>query len=83
MADSAYVTRLDPGAFGRMFLDLSQHKGVDTRRVGIDADAHMGIYFGTHAAVGHEFSYLRAGSAASRMRPVDLPLELTCRETAS
>ena len=36
--------------------------------VGIDADAPTGIYFVTHGAHGHEFSYLRRGSAAARMR---------------
>ena len=41
-----------------------------------DPDAPTGIYFVTHGVGGHEFSYLRAGSAASRMRPADLPLEV-------
>jgi 2-dehydro-3-deoxygluconokinase len=34
------------------------------------------VYFVTHGAQGHAFSYLRAGSAASRMRPADLPKDL-------
>ena len=46
-------------------------EGVDTRGVAIDAEAPTGVYFVTHGAHGHEFSYLRAGSAASRMRPDD------------
>ena len=33
------------------------------RGVAIDADAATGVYFVTHGAQGHEFSYLRAGSA--------------------
>ncbi len=33
-------------------------------------------YFVTHGAHGHEFAYLRAGSAASRMRPETLPHEI-------
>ena len=44
--------------------------------MGTDSDAPTGIYFVTHGDRGHEFSYLRAGSAASRMRPADLPLEV-------
>jgi len=72
-AATAYVTRLGNDAFGRKFLSLWQREGVDTSGVGIDADANTGIYFVTHGAGGHEFSYLRAGSAASRMRPTDLP----------
>src|SRR5256885_8835940 len=46
------------------------------RSVGTDSDAPTGIYFVTHGDRGHEFSYLRAGSAASRMRPADMPLDL-------
>jgi 2-dehydro-3-deoxygluconokinase len=75
-ATTAYVTRLGDDAFGRRFIDLWQREGVDSSGVAIDGDANTGIYFVTHGAAGHEFSYLRAGSAASRMRPADLPLEV-------
>jgi 2-dehydro-3-deoxygluconokinase len=73
-ATTAYITRLGDDAFGRKFLALWQRERVDASGVAIDADASTGIYFVTHGASGHEFSYLRAGSAASRMRPSDLPL---------
>jgi 2-dehydro-3-deoxygluconokinase len=73
-ARTAYVTRLGDDAFGRMFLELWRREGVDARGVAIDADAPTGIYFVTHGAKGHEFSYLRTGSAAARMRVSDLPL---------
>jgi len=75
-ARTAYVTRLGDDAFGRMFLDLWRGESVDTSGVAVDAAAHTGVYFVTHGASGHVFSYLRAGSAASRMQPDDLPLEL-------
>ncbi len=75
-ARTAYVTRIGDDEFGRMFLALWQAEGVDTRGVAIDPQAHTAVYFVTHAPQGHVFSYLRAGSAASRMRPEDLPLEL-------
>jgi len=75
-ARAAYITRLGDDAFGRMFLELWRREGVDASGVGIDADAPTGIYFVTHGARGHEFSYLRSGTAASRMRPADLPLDL-------
>src|SRR5580704_12474197 len=68
----AYMTRLGDDTFGRLFLELWKREHVDVRAVGIDASAHTGVYFVTHGASGHEFSYLRAGSAASRMRPVDI-----------
>ena len=77
-ARSAYVTRLGDDAFGRMFLDLWRREGVDASGVAIDADAPTGMYFVAHGAKGHEFSYRRAGSAASRMRAVDLPLSVIC-----
>ena len=69
----AYATRLGNDAFGRMFVDLWTREGVDTSGVAFDAEAPTGVYFVTHGANGHEFSYLRAGSAASRMRPEQLP----------
>ncbi len=71
-----YVTRVGNDAFGRMLLDLWRQEQVDTRGVAVDADAPTGVYFVTHGPQGHEFSYLRAGSAASRLRPDTLPLDL-------
>lgn len=68
-----YVTRLGSDAFGRLFVDLWTREGVDTSGVAFDPEAPTGVYFVTHGAQGHEFSYLRAGSAASRMRPELLP----------
>jgi len=75
-ARTAYVTRVGDDEFGRMFLALWKAEGVDTRGVGIDPQAHTAVYFVTHGPQGHVFSYLRAGSAASRMRPEDLPADL-------
>ena len=68
-ARTAYLTRLGNDAFGQALLDLWQHEGVHTAAVERDAEHPTGIYFVTHGAAGHEFSYLRAGSAASRMTP--------------
>jgi 2-dehydro-3-deoxygluconokinase len=70
------MTRLGEDEFGRQFLDLWREEGLNTTGVGIDSDAHTGVYFIHYGAQGHVFSYLRAGSAASRMRPEHLPLEL-------
>jgi 2-dehydro-3-deoxygluconokinase len=75
-ARTAYVTRLGEDAFGRMFIDLWGRESVDVSGVGRSADAPTGIYFVTHGAHGHEFSYLRTGSAAAGMRPGDLPLDV-------
>jgi len=73
-ARAAYVTRLGDDEFGRLLLGLWRGEGVDATGVGLDPDAPTGIYFVTHGARGHEFTYRRTGSAASRMRPADIPL---------
>lgn len=75
-ARSAYFTRLGDDEFGRLFLELWAEEGVDASGVGIDPAAHTAVYFVTHGPSGHIFSYLRAGSAASRMRPEDLPVPM-------
>ena len=72
-ARTAYITRVGDDEFGRMFLELWRREGVDTSGVAIDPDAPTAAYFVTHGPKGHAFSYLRAGSAASRLRPPDLP----------
>jgi 2-dehydro-3-deoxygluconokinase len=72
----AYVTRLGDDEFGRQFLGLWREEGLDTSGVGIDREAHTAVYFIHYGAEGHVFSYLRRGSAASRMHPEHLPLEL-------
>lgn len=74
-ARSGYVTRVGNDAFGRRLLELWNTEGVDTSGVAIDDDAPTGIYFVSHGASGHEFSYLRSGSAASRLAPSSLPRE--------
>ncbi|WP_417522833.1 sugar kinase [Marinovum sp.] len=66
------LTHLGNDAFGKSFLDLWQGEGIDTSLVRQVDDAHTGVYFVTHGPEGHQFSYLRAGSAASRMGPDDL-----------
>jgi 2-dehydro-3-deoxygluconokinase len=71
-----YVTRLGNDAFGQLFRDLWSAEGVDLGGVVTDAEAPTGVYFVTHGARGHEFSYLRAGSAASRIGPDTLPLDV-------
>ena len=75
----AYLTRTGDDAFGRMLLDLWHAENVGTQGVQADATAPTGVYFVTHAAdgkSGHAFSYLRQGSAASRMTPDFLPRAL-------
>lgn len=70
---TAYLTRLGSDTFGDALMALWQREGVDTRGVERDEAAPTGIYFVTHGmnqgTMGHEFSYRRAGSAASAMTP--------------
>ncbi|HYP71794.1 MAG TPA: sugar kinase, partial [Variovorax sp.] len=40
---------------------------------GTDPQAFTAVYFVTHDDKGHHFSFFRKGSAASRLRPEDLP----------
>jgi len=78
-ARTTYLTRLGQDTFGDALMALWQTEGVDTSGIERDAQAPTGIYFVTHGAKGHEFSYLRAGSAASRMTPQWLPRALIRR----
>lgn len=65
----AYLTRIGQDSFGQALTALWRAEGVDTRAVQSDSEHPTGIYFVSHGASGHEFSYLRAGSAASHMAP--------------
>lgn len=79
-AKVAYVTRLGDDAFGGEFLALWREEGIDISGVTTDPHAHTAVYFVNHGPRGHVFSYLRTGSAASRMLPEHLPHRLL-RET--
>lgn len=72
-ARTAYLTRIGDDEFGRMLLELWRREGVDTTGVIVDSEAPTGVYFVSHGPQGHVFSYLRQGSAASRLQPADLP----------
>ncbi|HEY5632137.1 MAG TPA: sugar kinase [Burkholderiaceae bacterium] len=74
-ARAGYATRVGDDGFGQLLLELWRAEGVDTSLVSVDPAAHTGVYFVTHGPRGHAFSYLRAGSAASRLGPQDLPAE--------
>jgi len=64
---------LGDDANGSLLRALWDAEGVDHRDVRSDSAAYTAIYFVTHGAAGHEFSFFRQGSAASRVRPTDLP----------
>jgi 2-dehydro-3-deoxygluconokinase len=72
-ARAGYVTALGDDVFGRSFVELWDLEGVDRSAVITRPAAPTGIYFITHTAAGHAFSYYRAGSAASLLAPADVP----------
>jgi 2-dehydro-3-deoxygluconokinase len=67
-----YLSRLGTDRWGDSLMTLWQRENVATHTVLRDAQAPTGMYFVSHDAQGHHFSYARAGSAASRMQPQDL-----------
>lgn len=75
----AYASAIGDDEAGRSFRTLWQAEGVDDSQVRTVADAPTGLYFITHGPAGHAFSYLRAGSAASRYAPDDLPREMIAK----
>ncbi len=75
-ASVAYVTRIGDDPFGEMFRAMWRDEGVDASAVAADALAHTGLYFVSHNATGHTFTYARRDSAASRMGPADVPESL-------
>lgn len=75
-AGTAYYSRLGLDSFGDSFMKLWENEGVDVSSVQRDKDAHTGLYFITYGENGHEFTYMRKGSAASRMTPEDIPEDL-------
>lgn len=77
-ASSGVFTGLGRDEFGDSLMQLWADNGVDASRVVHHAEAPTGIYFVHHGEQGHSFSYLRAGSAASRISPADLPHDYIC-----
>lgn len=68
-----YITRVGGDEFGRAFLSLWRSEGVDVSQVKMDAGGFTGVYFiALCEEGGHEFTYYRDGSAASRITPADL-----------
>lgn len=72
-ARTAYISRLGADLFGNAIRALWRAEGVDASAVAFDPQAATGQYFVTHGPEGHEFTYRRAGSAASRLAPADVP----------
>lgn len=74
-ASVGYISAVGDDLYGRMLRELWTREGVAHVDVRTDAEAFTAVYFVDHDARGHHFSFFRKGSAASRMRPHDLPAE--------
>lgn len=70
-----YLSAVGDDVYGRMLRELWTREGVDHAGVLTDPQAFTAVYFVDHDDQGHHFSFFRKGSAASRMRPQDLPRE--------
>ncbi|AEG92210.1 sugar kinase [Ramlibacter tataouinensis] len=70
-----YLSAIGDDVYGRMLRGLWSREGVDHGGVRTDDQAFTAVYFVNHDAQGHHFSFFRKGSAASRLRPQDLPAE--------
>lgn len=72
-ATAGYFTSLGQDWMGDAFLELWKSEGLDASQVKRHPTAPTGVSFVTHGPSGHKFDYLRKGSAASLMKPEDLP----------
>ena len=72
-ASVGMITALGQDGPGESFMTLWAGEGVDTSNVLRHPAAPTGIYFVTHDARGHDFTFHRKGSAAARLGPAALP----------
>jgi 2-dehydro-3-deoxygluconokinase len=70
-----YLSAVGDDVYGRMLRELWSRENVHHSGVRTDPLGFTAVYFVNHDDKGHHFSFFRKGSAASRMRPADLPLE--------
>jgi 2-dehydro-3-deoxygluconokinase len=75
-ARTGYLSALGADANAAMFRALWDAEGVDHSGVIENRAAPTGMYFVTHGPRGHEFTFARAGSAASLYSPADVPAEM-------
>ena len=75
-ASVGYITRVGSDKFGDELRAMWKREGIDCSQVIVDEHAATGGYFVHHGPDGHQFSYARAGSAASRLSPDDVDLDV-------
>ncbi len=72
-ASAGYITAIGQDGPGSSLMALWAREGVDSSTVLRDPDAPTGLYLVTHDERGHHPTFYRRGSAASRLRPCDVP----------
>ncbi|MFK7962470.1 MAG: sugar kinase [Burkholderiaceae bacterium] len=65
----AYLSRIGDDTFGQQLQACWASEAIDASAVQVVPEAQTGVYFVSHGEDGHQFSYRRAGSAASQMTP--------------
>lgn len=79
-ASTGYITRVGGDEFGQSLLALWKQEGIDASSVIAEPGGATGIVFTALAEDGtHEFTYYRAGSAASRLQASDIDPEYLAR----
>jgi 2-dehydro-3-deoxygluconokinase len=78
-ASAGYVTAIGHDLFGDEPMRLWKAEKVDASAVIRRKDAPTGIYFVTHSEKGHDFTFYRAGSAASRLGRDEVPADYIAR----
>lgn len=73
-ASVGYLTALGADPFGDSVLGAWADEGIDASAIQRDPAAPTGIYFVDPDPAGRYFTYYRAGSAASLMKPEALPV---------
>lgn len=71
-ASVGYITRVGDDPFGAALQAIWEKEGIDCTQVEVDRRASTGGYFVHHGPAGHQFSYARAGSAATKLAPGDI-----------
>jgi 2-dehydro-3-deoxygluconokinase len=74
-AKVGYISAVGDDVYGALLRELWTQEGVDHEAVLTNPLGYTAVYFVNHDAKGHHFSFFRRGSAASLMRPADLPSE--------
>ena len=76
---TGYVSTVGNDSNGLLLREMWRAEGVDDTHVRTDEEAPTGVYFVSHGEGGHRFDFCRSGSAASRYKAADLPLEAIAR----